>query len=329
MVVFSGCAPMAEIDIRVMDPAEVTLPEHIQQLAFMNRSIDPYVLRSDTLKWTREEYQILDSIMHNWIFKGVSKIMDQSPLFELDTITVILSRRYDTTDLLKPLSKEALEKLKELQSADAVLSLEYYNIIDSVDVYTELGEGFFRTAYLGLTTTTVWRIYDLVMDTVFDEYVQRDTATWYASGDYTEEAVALLPRLVVALRIAALEVGQRYGFRISPGWMEAPRFYYRSGSEEMRIAWEKAASGDWNGAAEIWKVIAYQEDEKTAARASFNMALACEMEDLLLPALDWIIKSYSIQQKSLTLDYLKVLQKRYKDRKKLERQLPEIIELEQ
>jgi len=312
---------MAEIDIQVLDPAEITLPLNIQQLAFMNRSVAPHLLRTDTSGWSDQEYYILDTILNNWIFQGLRQSMMESPLFDLDTIRVIRSRRYDTSGILKPLKDIQLEKLKTIYPADAVISLEFYGIDDSIRVGYNLDESRYE-AYLGIFSTTVWRIYDLTRDTVIDEYVLRKTSDWYAYNEDFQASLDGLPLTADGIRAAAFEVGTRYGTRISPGWMEVVRYYHVSGGREMRDAGKMAGEGDWKGAAEIWEKLAYAEDERIAARACFNMALVCETEDLMVPALDWAIKSFSIRQTTLTRDYIDLLKERYEDRKKLQRQLP-------
>jgi len=131
-----------------------------------------------------------------------------------------------------------------------------------------------------------------------------------------------LPEFINSLRAASYNAGLRYGQRISPSWFEVPRYYYTSGGEAMREAGKLAASRDWKGAAEIWKKLAYQENEKVAAKACFNMALVCEMEDLLIPSLDWAIKSYFIKQDPNTKEYIDQLKVRYEKQKVIKTQLP-------
>ncbi len=317
----AGCVPMAEIDIRVLDPAELTLPLSVQQVAFMNRAVFPHILKNDTSGWTKQEYYILDTIVNNWIFQGVRSAMMESPLYDLDTIRVIRSRRRDTTTVLDPLTVVQMQMIKQVHPADAVISLEYYTLYDSIGVTYNAIEGRYE-AYLGIYTTVAWRIYDLARDTVIDEYAFKETSDWVAFADGYKSSLAKLPETIDAIRAAAFTVGEKYGERISPGWMEVIRFYHVWGSKEIREAGKLAARGDWNNAAGIWKRLAYGEDEKTAARACFNMALLCETEDLLLPALDWAIKSYSIRQEDLTRDYIDLLKNRYEDRKKLREQIP-------
>lgn len=323
LLLAAGCAPMAEIDIQVMDPAGITLPLNVQQLAFLNRSVVPQLLHSDSTGWSEEEYYILDTIMNNRIFQGIRKSMNASPLYNLDTIEIIRVRRYDTSGIMEPLSPTRLQRFKEVHPADALLSLEYYNLKDSMSLARKFYDNYLSyDAYMGIYTTTVWRIYDLRRDIVIDEYTLQDTANWYTWDENKKIAIEQLPLMIDAIRIAAFELGTIYGNRISPGWMEVQRFYHTSGGKEMREAAGKAALTDWQGAAEIWKKLAYGENPKTAAKACFNMALVCEMEDLMIPALDWAIKSYLIRQEPLTKEYIELLKQRYENQKQLKRQLP-------
>ena len=319
---------MREVDISIMLPAAVTLPLNIHEIAFLNRSVAPRLLHPDSTRWTDDEYYILDTIMNNWIFQGVRKAMTESPLFELDSINIIRARRNDTLGLLKPLTVKQMNQLKKVHPADAVISLEYYYVIDSSTVYmVYAGESaelptFLMEAYLGLYTTAAWRIYDLTRDTVFDEHLVRDTMTWFNDDETVEEAVAGLPESVEALRSAAFRVGVLYGERISPGWTETKRYYHTSVVKVMRKATRLAEKGKWEEAGELWKQEAGLEKKRLAADACFNMALVCEINDEILDALDWAIKSYSIRQEQLTREYIDLLKERYEDRRKLNEQVP-------
>jgi hypothetical protein len=328
LILGAGCAPMKEIDIQVIYPAEVTLPLSIHELAFLNRSISPRLLHPDSSKWTDQEYYILDTIMNNWIFDGVRQSMMESPLYALNAITIIRARRYDTIGLLEPMTASRMNQLKKAHPADAVISLEYYDLIDSSRAYMIVVEGedglpdFQVEAYLGLYTTAVWRIYDLILDTILDEHVIWDTLTWYNSGENVEMAVEGLPPAIDAVRAAAFNIGTIYGNRISPVWRDTPRYFHTLGGKEMRQAARLAGEGKWKDAGEIWKKIAAGEKRRAAAHACFNMALLFETEDEIIPALDWAVKSYAIRQETLTREYIDLLQQRYDDRNKLKKQIP-------
>jgi hypothetical protein len=314
-----GCTPMAEISIQVIEPAKITLPPYVNQVAFINHSYVPVVEPEDTSDLSQKEIYILDTVINNQIFRGLRNGLNESPLFDLDSIHIIQFRRKDTTNFLEPLSRDQIRVIKQSELAEALISLEYYRISDTISMdYYQMD----YIAYRRITSKTFWRIYDLSLDSIFDEYILKDTTDWYVVGDDTYYLMKSLPEFINSLRTASYNAGLRYGQRISPTWFEVPRFYHKSGGKAMREAGKKAASLDWKGASEIWKKMAYQDDEKTASKACFNMALVCEMEDLLIPALDWAIKSYLIIQDPVTKDYIDQLKVRFAKQKVIKTQLP-------
>ncbi|KPL14203.1 MAG: hypothetical protein AMS26_11640 [Bacteroides sp. SM23_62] len=314
-----GCTPMAEISIQVMEPAEITLPSYINQVAFINHSYVPRYDSEDTAGFTQKEIYILDTVINNQIFLGLRIGLNESPLFDLDSIHIIQFRRNDTIDFLKPLTRNQIRVIKQSEQAEALISLEYYRMRDTISINSYQMD---LVAKRQIISHTVWRIYDLTSDSIFDEYMLKDTTEWYVIGDDRYYLMNSLPEFINSLRTASYNAGFKYGQRISPYWFDVPRFYHTSGGKDMRIAKKKAASLDWKGASDIWKKLAYQVNEKTAAKACFNMALVCEMEDLLIPALDWAIKSYLVKQDPVTKGYIDLLKDRYEKQKIIKTQLP-------
>jgi hypothetical protein len=318
-LLFIGCTPMAEISIQVLEPATITFPQHINQVGFINHSYIPLENPIDTSALSRNEVYILDTIVNNQIFTGLKDGMNDSPLFDLDSIHVIQSRRSDIVNFLAPFTADQLAALSQSEQADALISLEYYRMSDTTSVdRLDLN----LLAVRRMVSNTVWRIYDQVLDTLIDEYMQKDTTEWYVIGEDPYLMVESLPEFINSLRKASYNAGYKYAQRISPSWFEVPRFYHTSGGKAMREAKRKAAALDWAGASAIWKRLAYQAQKKTAAKACFNMALVCEMEDLLIPSLDWAIKAYFIRQDRVTKDYIDLLKVRYLQQRLIKDQLP-------
>ncbi len=314
-----GCTPMAEISIQVIEPAKITLPAYVNQIAFINHSYVPKYNPEDTSGLSQKEIYILDTVINNQVFRGLRNGLNESPLFDLDSIHIIQFRRNDTSNFLAPLTGDQIHGIKQSEQAEALISLEYYRIQDTITMDTYQLD---LMANRRIISHTVWRIYDLYLDSIFDEYMLKDTTDWFVIGYDTYSIMESLPEFINSLRTASYNAGLRYGQRISPSWFEVPRFYHTSGGEAMREAGKKAASRDWKGAAEIWKKLAYQKNEKTAAKACFNMALVCEMEDLFIPALDWAVKSYLIKQNPVTREYIDQLKVRYIKQKVIKTQLP-------
>ncbi len=79
-----------------------------------------------------------------------------------------------------------------------------------------------------------------------------------------------------------------------PSWIPVERKYYNSGNPRMIAAEKYALANDWLKAAEVWNKESKNANQKIAAKACYNLALACEMEGKYDLAIDWLIKSYGI-----------------------------------
>jgi hypothetical protein len=91
----------------------------------------------------------------------------------------------------------------------------------------------------------------------------------------------------------AIYLGQSFGKILVPSWIQVERIYYRSNNPEMRKAEQFAVNQDWRGAAEVWNKLSKSKNDKIAAKACFNMALACEMEGKPNLSIGWLVQSYS------------------------------------
>jgi hypothetical protein len=318
-ILFQACKPMAVISIQVMEPGEVTLPPDMQHVAFINRAYMPTKVFADTIPWTDQELNLLDTIVNYRIFNGITDGLNDSPLFALESISVIQDRRYDTSNFLSPLSPLQLDMVEKARSADALVSLEYYMLGVERDLrVTDID----FTSLLKVSTRTFWRIYDLDADSLVDEHMLKDTVIWQEFGNSPEEAGEKLPILIDALREAFYHAGESYARRISPSWFDAERYFFWTGNQELKSAAQKAETDEWEDAAVIWRRLAYENKGKSSARACYNLALFNEMNDRIEQALEWANKSYSFQELEFTRDYIDLLEKRKKKQQQLELQLP-------
>ena len=95
----------------------------------------------------------------------------------------------------------------------------------------------------------------------------------------------------------------------------------------MLLAEKYALNNEWLKAAEIWNKLSKNKNPRIAAKACYNMALACEMEGKLDAAIDWLVQSYSTlkenneEHKQNCQRYLAVLALRKKEIAKLEHQV--------
>jgi hypothetical protein len=129
------------------------------------------------------------------------------------------------------------------------------------------------------------------------------------------------------LKDATKYIAKTFGSKLAPSWMPVERMYYTSGNPTMQMAEKFALQNEWLKAAEIWNRESKNKNKKIAAKATFNMAIACEMEGKFDLAIDWLVKSYSAlpknneEHKASCQRYIDVLALRKKEVKKLSKQI--------
>jgi hypothetical protein len=326
-----ACDTVREISIEVLIPAEVTIPENIQSVAFVNRSYMTWLARNpkDTLSRPSEDLYILDTIINNKFFLGLFDALSSSPLFDLEDPVVFPLRRSDSARFPDPLSIDSLQSMTDTLYTDAIISLEGYRISDSLSAWSQPNDILYDPEYYFIEYKFVyivegkmqWRIYDGINGTLIDEFIKADTTEWTVYGD-SEEAVNELPEVVDAYREYAYQRGYDFGMRVSPSWSEVRRFYFITGNKYIRKAAELAYNGKWEEAASLWKQESGSTDPEIAAKAAFNLAFYSEKKDLIIPAIDWATKSYELIQEKYIKTYLEILETRKLNKLKLQRQIP-------
>jgi hypothetical protein len=329
----AACDTVRELSIEVLVPAEVTMPEYIQSVAFVNRSYNPWLARDphDTLDRPPEDLFILDTIINNKIFLGLFDALNTSPLFNLEDPAAFQFRRIDSVRFPDPLSEEYLKSLADKINADALICLEGYKATDSLGTWddwdypwydpNDYSLGDHRVVFY-VEGTILWRIYDILNGIIIDEFSETDTMKWSAYGYFIEEAVYELPEVVDGYREYAYQKGYDFGMRISPSWSQVRRFYFIAGNKTIRKAAEFAYEDHWDEAAELWKQESNSDNPKIAAKAAFNLALYSEKKDLLIPAIDWATKSYDHIHEKYIKTYIEILEQRKLNKLKLQRQIP-------
>ena len=122
-------------------------------------------------------------------------------------------------------------------------------------------------------------------------------------------------------------LGKAFGAKVIPTWIQVERMYYASNNLEMLKAEKFAKNNEWIKAAEIWRIMTKNKNTMIAAKASYNMALVCEMEGHLDAAIDWLVQSYSTlkennkEHKENCQRYINLLAMRKKEIEKLAKQV--------
>ncbi len=296
--------------IEIMKPGVITIPENMDTVAIVNR----------------------DSYMHDPIpfryFDGIN--------IESDTTITYTALSNVCVDALAGFFKKEGYFKKVINYRDSLASVQSSTpeelflkmksdlciFLDHVDFGVVALNGF-----NGMATNTVllkWNI-AIKTDTLSYLYNQADTL-FYGATDFPPnlDRQEKIRRLV---NNSAEYLGRSFGSRLIPTWIPVERLYYQSMNPDMHQAEKFALNNEWLKAAEIWNKQTKNKNKTIAAKASYNMALACEMEGKLDVAIDWLIQSYSIikenndDHRANCQRYITVLAQRRKEIVKLGKQV--------
>ncbi len=188
-------------------------------------------------------------------------------------------------DNKEPLKANFLDSICTKYSADGVIALEHFDSDRAVNNNGyPVGEAF---------VTTRWRLYYPNAKSVIDEHGFQS----YGRGYQT--SIIDFPTQYKAIFNAGAQASDWYMKRIVPSWYRETRMYFTTGSKEMRIASKHFKAENWDEAKYMWEaVIDHSSNPKLLGKATYNLAVVCEMEGNLDMALTWANKSARSGNKS-------------------------------
>lgn len=322
-VALYSCSSTNLVYIRVQQPAPVTISPEIKNVGIVNRStvsdknkaldiIDKVLtVEGDSLDRQAAQAGVIglaDELIKNNRFTGVTAFNS------LDLRTNVPGQ------FPAPLTWDVVEKICREKHVDALFSLELFDTDSKVSyaavpvsMKTPLGNipGIEHHANMLTTIKTGWRIYDPVEKVILDEYPITKNVTFTGKGINPVAAAGAIINRKEALIDVSRKTGQDYAFRLIPYWIRVTRDYYVKGTDNFSIAKRRAQTGNWDGAAELWKKETTSSSSKIAGRACYNMAIICEINGQLDKAIEWAQKAYENYNNKLALRYINML----KDRK--------------
>ncbi len=299
-------------------PSKVYIPSDLYKVGIVNRAATP-----STAAEIRSDGEVID-YAPGMAFRTAGKVVN----------AIIAENEYmgrykiETIDWDKSLPVGSIKPGKELSlnQADSIclwdlvdgliiiegidMSVDVHGDVSMVDAYDDFGN-MIRvpefTARTDISMAMRFRFYDYVRKEFIDDYVEN--YTFDASQVYYNEQDArnFKPR-EVSTKELALIVAVDYYSRIAPFWMEDYRLYYQTGSSDMyRIANTLEYDGDWQQAANEWKTLADDPNERIAYRARYNMAVAKEMMGEPKLAKEWLQKAEELKTTKHTTAYMERL----------------------
>lgn len=334
VLVLMGCKTR-NIYQTVLVPAEITIPQHIQRIGVLNRSLPE---RNDMWQNIVEGFISGETILGDRsasynACRALVERVNASPRFKA---VLLEGEKYygtGTKEFPKPLSWNEVERLCKTYNVDAIIALETFDSDFLVDRYMEEVERTVNNVVqkvpvfhvnLHARVNAGWRIYDNVTKQILDSKVFTDQKGYHTEGSSYEDALAKLPSKRAVIDETGFFAGQMMAFRISPSWVTISRYYYVKGHPKLKQAKKYVRVNNWQKAVEIWTQLTRSSNPKIAAMAAHNMAVAAEKEGLIDVALEWANKAYQDFGLRKERTYINQLHNRKAQLKKLEEQLPDV-----
>jgi hypothetical protein len=333
LLFFSSCT--STTSLRVLQPAEMKLPDHISKVATIDRS-KPSKGFVNVLEglFTGEAIN-QDRRGRENALDGLTYSLTRTPRFEVKPTDVIYEGSSAGGSMAPPLPWPEIDRICNNYGADAVLAIESYDsdIFSNSSSYEEKykdKEGVERVRVRWRADAEVgvrigWRFYDPKNKIILDEFTAFANDRFSATGNSRQQALNNLPDLAYRTFDVSRAAGELYGMRVAPVWVNVGRTFFTKGKkgykEDMKQAARYANSGAWERAAGVWSDLVASADTKTAGRAAHNMAVASEVSGKLDLALEWANKAYQDFNNKASREYIYILEQRMNDERKVDYQL--------
>jgi len=320
----------------VLQPAEFSVPGHIELIATVDRS-KPRGGFSSFLEgaFTGEEIG-QDQRGRQSALDGLTNALTRTPRFQVRSTGLQMtgSRAGQRMDI--PLSWSEIGRIANRHNVDAVLVLESYDSDQRLNLKTRTSkkknkdgvvvEKIKHIAEGNMRVKLGWRLYDPKERILVDEFTAYAEVDIDGDGDTEAAARADLPNQVTVARDVSYDAGIRYGMRIAPVWITVNREFYRTAKgddkQAMQMGDRFVKTGDWEKAVAVWKdLVTNAIDPKTAGKAAHNIAVASERYDRLELALDWAQKAYTQYGNKNSRNYIRVIEQRMNDKRKVAQQM--------
>lgn len=328
-----GCSATDTLTMRVQEPAPVQLPPQMNRIGIIDRS------------QSEDKDQPLEKVDQVLSVEGLN--LDKDGASEsISGLQLELEKNNRFTEVKKleseklgnpafgafpsPVSWDRIAEICNKHRLDGLFSLEFYDTDTKIDYSTKkvtlegpLGldvPALEHHAEVSTVIKTGWRIYDYHGRTIVDEYAITEGFTTVGKGINPTEAISAVTGRKESVQQISNQIGQSYALSVVPYWTRVKREYFVKGNDRFKMAKRRAQTGNWDGAAEIWREETENPDPKLAGRAHYNMAIINEINGDIDAAMEWARTAYEDFNEKRALRYLNILKNRKARIQRLDRQ---------
>ena len=317
-----SCSSTNTMSLSVQQPAPVSLPANIKNVAIVHRSKaadENKALDNMHKALSLESTAMVEAGAKSSVSGLYDEIIKNNRFEQVKMLTELDLRSFGAGVFPSMLSWDTVERICRDNHTDVLFSLEFFDTDSKISyaaVPVTIQTGIVNVPAVEQQVTmltnvkTGWRIYDPSTHTILDEYMMAKDLRFTGRGINPAVAASALIGRKEAVKQVANDAGQNYAYRILPYWIRVSRYYYSGGNESFKIANRMAQTGNWDGAGKIWEAETKNPDPVLAGRGCYNMAIIREINGDLDGAIGWAQKAWENYQTRYALQYVNILRNR-------------------
>ena len=322
------------ITFKVLFPAPIDVPQHIQRIGLIDRSVPDNKILSIIEGGLTGEGIGQDKLGTQFALDGLNAMLQNSLRFHVyRTTEAMIGGSAIGAQFPDPLPWGKIEELCYDHDVDAIISLEKYDsdfIVTnaSKDVKKKNADGQEITVKeftaQGVTTVRIgFRMYDPKTKSIFDQHLYSHNNTWEAGGSSAQAAVTALISKDAAVKDVSYNAGFDYGRRISPSWYNVSRHYFRraKGDDNLFEGALLMESNDWDNAKIALEIALENGHKKVRGKAAHNLAVIYEINGDLDKAKEYASLAWGKYKENESRDYGYELTRRMQNEAILDQQL--------
>lgn len=243
----------------------------------------------------------------------------QNPLFaKTNVVTTQLAQDNKLNSNGYILSSDELVRIAAKTKGDLILSLDYFSF------YTDTTVGFAGNDYQMATLTAkvqgLWHVYSPDKKNILGEYLFTQSYPWYRYGRTNAICLKMLPKLSEVGQLVGSECGKNSASAFTPFWNTVDRNIYAGLNTNWNQALHFVQANKWDEAVGLWNyLLSESKNPKEQWQAAYNLAVASEVKNDMILALNWLDLADSFIAGTLEVKvYRETLQLRIKSQKIME-----------
>ena len=331
LLVLSSCGGIRNMQVQVMRPARISVPQDIQSIGILNRSIPTNLSAIEgtlTGETPRQDKKLSEECL-----QGLVETLNTSNRFTVAKCEEQLNSSDESSlSFGSPLSWESVDSLCDKYKVDGLLVLEFFDtdylIANPISTARQVvgavmngGSGAQVEVRGTATANAGYRVYSRKSRSILYEDRFQHRRYWVQRSINPVEAIAKLIKRNEALMVVSKETGYEFAMNIVPLYFWEHRDMYKGKRGDLERGERQALAKDWQGAIETWERVYNQSPKsKHRAKAAFNIALGYEVKGDLNLAQSWVQKAYVEGGKKAALNYSNILDQRVREQARLNEQ---------